>query len=95
MTVHQFNKSPIQRQVANGGEPPYDDDMEKRVEKLEELAAKTMDRLTDLERDVAIIKSNYATKADLSEAKNSIIKWVVTAVLFAQVLPGLLKKFGL
>lgn len=69
--------------------------MEARIAKLEALADKTMERLGALERDVAVIKSNYATKADISEAKNSIVMWVVSAILLAQLLPGLLKKFGI
>lgn len=69
--------------------------MEARIAKLEALADKTMERLGTLERDVAVIKSNYATKADISEAKNSIVMWVVSAILLAQLLPGLLKKFGI
>ena len=62
--------------------------MEKRIEKLEiELAA--------IELDLGIIKANGVTKADLAKAKNAIILWVVTAVVLAQILPGLLRKFGL
>ena len=38
---------------------------------------------------------NIATKADVAEAKNSIIMWCVSAVLLAQLLPAILKKFGL
>ena len=69
--------------------------MEARVAKLEVLAEKTVERLTALERDVAVIKSNHATKADVAEAKNSVIMWVVSAILLAQLLPALLKQFGL
>jgi len=69
--------------------------MLKRIEKLEELSQKTSEKLTELERDVAVIKSNYATKADVSDAKNSIIMWVVSAILLAQVLPSILKRFGM
>lgn len=96
MAVHQFpGKIKSTSDIASGGEPPYDDGMENRVKKLEEISEKTLNRLTELERDMAVIKSNYSTKSDVSEAKNSIIMWVVSAVLLAQVLPGILKKFGL
>lgn len=69
--------------------------MEKRIDKLEALAEKTGERLASLDRDVAVIKSNYATKADVSDAKNSVIMWVVSAIFLAQLLPAPLKKFGL
>lgn len=68
--------------------------MEARIGKLEAIADKTAERLGALERDVAVIKSNYATNADISDAKNSIVMWVVSAILLAQLLPVLLKKFG-
>lgn len=42
-----------------------------------------------------MIKSNYATKADVAEAKNAIIPWAISAILLAQLLPVLMKKFGL
>lgn len=72
-----------------------DENMEKRVEKLE-------GELASIKLDIGIIKANGATKSDIaetkaavSEAKSTIILWVVTAVVLAQVLPGLLKKIGL
>jgi hypothetical protein len=68
--------------------------MEARIAKLETLADKAVERLGTLERDVAVIKSNYATRSDISEAKNSVVMWVVSAILLAQLLPALLKKFG-
>jgi hypothetical protein len=34
-------------------------------------------------------------KSSVAEAKNSIIMWVVSAILLAQLLPAMLKKFGL
>lgn len=62
--------------------------MEKRIEKLEtELAA--------IKLDLGILKATSATKSDLAEAKTTIILWVVTAVILAQILPALLRKFGL
>ena len=80
--------------------------MESRVAKLEALAEKTSERLAALDKDLAVIKSNYATKEDVAAArgdmkaanekkKNSIIMWVVSAILLAQLLPPLLKKLGL
>lgn len=69
--------------------------MEARVAKLEQDVAQIKDKLDSVATDVAVIKSNYSTKADVAEAKNSIIMWVVSAILLAQVLPGLLRKFGL
>jgi hypothetical protein len=77
-------------------------DLNERVDKLEDFAERTADRLYALERDVAVIKSNYATKTDIArletaiaEAKTSIILWVVSAIFIAQLLPALLKRFGL
>jgi hypothetical protein len=79
--------------------------MEARVQKLEEIAEETARRLASVEQDIiamkqdiAVIKAtmmNYATKADVLDAKASIIMWVVSAVLFAQVVPTLLRKLGL
>lgn len=68
--------------------------MEKRIEKLEnELAA--------IKLDVGIVKAHGATKSDIaeikatvSEAKTTIILWVVTAVVLAQILPSLLKTLA-
>jgi len=58
------------------------------------MAERSTESLAAIERDVAIIKSNYATRADIAEAKNSIVMWVVSAVLLAQLLPARLKKVG-
>ena len=62
--------------------------MDTRVKKLE-------DEVTKLTTDVTAIKSNYATKVDVVEAKNAIIMWVAATVLLAQLLPAILKKFGM
>ncbi|UOD28332.1 hypothetical protein INH39_23160 [Massilia violaceinigra] len=42
------------------------DIMEARIVKLELVTEKILERLTAVERDVAVIRSNYATKADLT-----------------------------
>lgn len=55
-------------------------DMSERLGKLETFAEKTVDRLVTIEKDLAVVKSNYATRADVSDAKNSIILWLITAM---------------
>lgn len=55
--------------------------MEARIIALESLAEKTLKRLTTLEVDVAVIKSNYATKEDLAKLEGTLLKWFIgTAV---------------
>lgn len=78
--------------LAAGGGPPHNDDMEPRIAKLEALTEKTDARLYVIEKDLAVIRAEM--KAHIAEAKNSIIMWVVSAILLAQLLPALLKKFG-
>ena len=92
----------IRAQLQSSGEPPDNGDMEQRVAKIEALAEKTDARLHAIEHRLTRIETkqdeftkHYATKADLTDAKNSIIMWVVSAVLLAQLLPALLKKYGL
>lgn len=70
--------------------------MEARVAKLEALAEKMDERLSRVDERLARIEvkqddftKHYATKADLVEAKNSIILWVVGAVILAQVVPSI------
>ena len=53
--------------------------LEKRVEKLEEQYLKIY---TDLE----IIKSNYATKSDVSDAISLQTKWIAGTIIGALVL---------
>lgn len=84
------------KQLHGGGEPPDNGDMEARIATVEQLTQKMGDRLTAVERDIAVIRSNYATTKDVSdtktaiaEAKSSIIMWVVAAIFLAQLLPPL------
>jgi hypothetical protein len=67
---------------------------EERLNKLGVQAGELNARMFAVEKDLAVIKSNYATKADVLEAKNSVIMWVISAVFLAQLLPLLLKKLG-
>jgi hypothetical protein len=62
--------------------------MDIRVQKVE-------NDLASLNIDMAVVKSNYATRTDIVEAKNSIVMWVVTAVILVQLFPLLLRKFGM
>lgn len=55
------------RSFDGGGGGGYDHPMEERVKKLEELVDKTVERVVNIERDVAVIKSNYATREDISK----------------------------
>jgi len=76
--------TPQDAPIANAEGPPYDGAMEKRLEKLEaDVAA--------IKLDLGILKAVSATKADLAEAKTSVITWVVSAIFIAQLLPALLK----
>lgn len=55
--------------------------MEERRSKLESITEKTLERLSALEVDLAVVKSNYATKEDLAKMEGTLLKWfVATAV---------------
>ncbi|MBR8380737.1 hypothetical protein KDW20_33700 [Burkholderia cenocepacia] len=100
MAVHKFERpgrlgpsvGGLSLDTGDGG--GNDGGMEERVKKLEAT-------LTTLQQDVAVMRANYATKADVeavktsvAEAKAAIIMWVVGAIFLAQLLPGFLKKMG-
>ena len=53
-----------------GGGSGYDGGMENRVSKLET-------DLTAIKIDLAVIKSNYATKSDLAVMESTILKWFI------------------
>ena len=93
-----------------GGGPPYDGNMEARLTKLEaDVAAIKIDLAVlkatcATKSDLAELKGEIMaaparriaeTEAKLAEAKTTIILWVVSAVFLAQLLPALLKKFGI
>ena len=66
--------------VDSGGGPPHDASMEQRIQKLESLSEKVADRLTVLERDVAVIRANYATKEDLHKELHATTWKIITAI---------------
>lgn len=71
------NVNPPRGPVDIGGQSAEDGGMEARITKLESLAEKTVDRLANLERDVAVIRSNYSTKADLATLESTVLKWFI------------------
>lgn len=70
----------LDRELDNTGGPPDDPRMEERVKRLEALAEKTQDRLVVIERDIAIIKSNYATKEDLHKELHATTWKIIAAI---------------
>lgn len=66
----------------NGGE----DDMLERVKKLES-------QMLSLLTDVAVIKSNYVTKADLHEEISKQTKWIAATVIGTTGLALTVAKF--
>lgn len=60
--------------------------MEDRRSKLESITEKTLERLSALEVDLAVVKSNYATKEDLAKMEGTLLKWFIgTAVALAGI----------
>lgn len=71
MNVHPINpKNNTSKNI--GGEPPYDGGMEARVNKLEDFAQDTRDRLTRIESRLDTFQSMFATKEDLHKELHSM-----------------------
>jgi hypothetical protein len=71
---------------AGGGD---DGGMEARIDKLEQIAEKTSDRLAAIERDLAVIKSNYATKEDMHKEFGALQWKLFGVVVLAQLIPAI------
>lgn len=54
--------------------------MEERIQKLEAWAEKTTERIAAVERELGIIRSNYATKEDLHLELHSLTWKVIGAI---------------
>lgn len=104
-----FDIGAVSRQLRTSGEPPDNGDMDAHITKLEGIAEKTGERLAGIdlnlvkvdsrldhiEKTMAEMPTKDGMKAAISDAKNSIIMWIVSALFLAQLLPALLKKLGL
>jgi hypothetical protein len=71
-TIFPWPKANPEDELAGGGGPPHDGGMEARVAKLEET-------MQGVREDLAVIKSNYATKADIADTK-TVVEKVATSV---------------
>lgn len=66
-----------------------DDNVKDRQLKLGSISEKTLERLSALEIDLAAIKSNYATKKDITRMEVTLLKWyIATAVALAGIAFG-------
>jgi len=54
--------------------------MEERVKKLEDQVGKTIERIMNIERDVAVMRSNYATKEDLHKELHATTWKLIAAI---------------
>lgn len=71
--------------------PDYDANMDDRLTRLEESVAKLTLDLVELRVAVDVLKKTSVTKADLLEVKNSLIMWIVGAILVSQFVPAMTK----
>ena len=63
-----------------------DDSVKDRQLKLTSISEKTLERLSALEIDLAVIRSNYATKEDIARMEVTLLKWyIATAVALAGI----------
>ena len=60
--------------------------MENRIANLISINQKTLERMSALEVDLAVGKSNYATKEDLAKMEGTLLKWFIgTAVAISGI----------
>nr|WP_315212413.1 hypothetical protein [uncultured Duganella sp.] len=60
--------------------------MENRISKRVSINQNILDRLCVLEIDLAVVRSNYATKEDLAKLEGTLLKWFIgTAVAISGV----------
>lgn len=75
-------------------DPPDNGDMEERVTALEKDMKDVRERLIKIEAKIDNLPTIFATKGDLAEAKFQIIVWVAGVVVFAQLLPMVVRALN-
>ncbi len=68
--IYNFDNYQDRSAKYGGGEPPMGS-FEKRVESLEK-------GMSLIETDIAVIKSNYATRSDIAELKSELTNAIIT-----------------